>query len=148
VELAVGIAIVAIIAGFAAGGNIQDWVIQRGLNSAVEQLRGDMQRAKLLAIEQQANCSILIDTPGTNQYTIASAAGNRVMDLGDYPGNVTFVGGSSAVITFNAWGICTTAGQITLTNQRNLARYRLRTSIAGGISKQVWNGSNWIKSNV
>jgi prepilin-type N-terminal cleavage/methylation domain-containing protein len=145
-ELMIGLAIIAIIAAMAVGGGMRGWLEQRGLSTAVEQLRGDLQRAKLLAIRQQAPCTLTIDTPALNQYTIS--LNNQVIRLSDYRGNVTFVAGSTAVITFNPWGICN-AGNIMLTSTANSTTvYRLRTSGAGGLSKQVRVGGNWVSANL
>lgn len=152
VELVVAIAIVGIIAAAAASPGVRGWMIQRGLSTAVEQLRGDIQRAKLLAIAQQSNCTITLNDPAANQYTIS--LNNQVIDLGEYPGNVTFTGPSTGAvtITFTPWGTCTfaacTAGQIQLTSAANTTLYRLLISAAGGIAKQVWSGGNWISAGV
>ncbi|MFH0727565.1 MAG: GspH/FimT family pseudopilin [Pseudomonadota bacterium] len=141
-ELMIVLAITGIIAGLAGGGGIHRWMVQRGLTTAVEQLRGDMQRAKLLAIKENANCDITINLPAANNYTLSLS--NQVINLGNYLGNVAFITApSTPVITFTPWGTCT-AGEIRLTSLGNTAIYRLRISLAGGISKQVWNGANWI----
>ncbi len=148
VELMIVLAILAIIAGVVAGSGIRGWLTQRGLSTAVEQLRGDLQRAKLLAIKEQVNCSITIDTPAANQYTIS--LNNQVVDLGTYRGNVTFTGASVAQITFTPWGTCTAAGAIVLTSQANAAIYRLRISGAGAITKQVWSDASaiWVSTGI
>ena len=143
-ELMIVLAILAIIAGFASSSGIRSWLTQRGLSTAVEQLRSDLQRAKVLAIKEHTNCSLNINTPAGNQYTIT--LNNQVIDLGNYRGQVTFEPASDPGITFTPWGSCTATAQFQLTNQANTALYRLRISAAGGISKQVWNGANWVMS--
>ena len=149
VELMVALVIIAIIAGFAAGGGIRSWMIQRGLSTAVDQLRGDLQQAKLLAIKRHANCSITINTPAADQYTISLSG--KVVDLSNNRGQVAFTGPSATpavtTITFTPWGTCN-AGQIQLTNQGNTGTYRLRTSAAGGISKQIKIGGNWVHTGI
>jgi hypothetical protein len=143
------------------GGN-RYWLNQRGLSAALEQLRGDMQRARLLAVKQNVNCVITIDGVN-NQYTISPS--NKVVRLGDYRGGVVFTGpsmGAVANITFSPVGTCTFgaagcgAGQVHLTDQGNASPapngnthvYRLRVSAAGGISKHVWNGANWVSTRI
>lgn len=143
-EIMIVLAIMVIIAGFASSSGIRNWLTQRGLSTAVEQLRGDLQRAKVLAIKEHANCSLNINTPAVNQYTIT--LNNQVVDLGVYRGNVTFEAASDPGITFTPWGSCTAAAQFQVTNQANTSLYRLRISAAGGISKQVWNGTKWVPS--
>ena len=138
------IAIIAIITAFAAGGGIRSWLVQRGLSTAVEQVRSDLQRAKLLAIKEHGNCSITLNT--TKQYTIS--LNGQVVDLSNYRGNVTInLGASTSPITFTPWGTCN-AGSIELTNQGNTATYRLRTSMAGAVIKQVLAGANWVSTGI
>jgi Tfp pilus assembly protein FimT len=138
------IAMIAIFAGFATP-HIHSWLVQRGLNTAVDQLQGDMQRARLLAIKQHLNCDLTINSPAVDKYTISLS--NQVVDLGQYLGKVTFKAPSTGVITFTPWGTCT-AGQIRLSNQANTMSYRLETSGAGGISKQFWDGTNWVATGI
>jgi type IV fimbrial biogenesis protein FimT len=145
VELMVGIAIIAILVGI-SGSSLRSWLIHKGLNDAVEQLRGDLQQAKLLAVKQRANCSVTMNTPAANQYTIS--LNNRVVDLGSFRGNVTFTGVPTPVITFTPWGTCLVAGQVQLTSQSNPSIFRLSTSISGSIFRRVWSNSagNWVET--
>lgn len=143
-EIMIVLAIIVIIAGFASSGGIRNWLTQRGLSTAVEQLRSDLQKTKALAIKEHANCSLNINTPAVNQYTIT--LNNQVVDLGVYRGNVVFEAASDPGITFTPWGSCTAAAQFQMTNQANTSLFRLRISAAGGISKQVWNGAKWVPS--
>ncbi len=163
VELMVAIAIVAIIAGITFSGGTRSWLVERGLGTALEQLRGDMQQAKLLAIKRHANCTITITAPAdpaNHRYTIS--LNNHTINLREYRGIVQFtgplLGAGGGTITFTPWGTCT-AGEIQLTNHGNGSPaavpanndthfYRLRTSASGGISKQVWNGANWVMTGV
>lgn len=160
IELVIALAIIAIIAGFATAGGTRNWLVERGLSTALEQLRGDMQRAKLLAIKRHASCTITLNTPAADQYTISLS--NQVVDLATYRGNVVFTGPAMGVLTFTftPWGTCT-AGEIQLTNHANGSPapipanndtkfYRLRTSASGGISKQVWSDTTgtWVSAGV
>lgn len=119
------------------------YIIQRGVRDAADQLAIDLQRARLLAIQRNVNCSITINVPAVNQYTISVT--NEVIDLGRYSGAVVFSNApnvSSPVITFTPQGVCQAAGAIYLTNQ-NL-RYRVRATIAGGISVHLFAGGQWM----
>jgi hypothetical protein len=102
----------------------------------------DLQRAKLLAIQRGANCSITINAPGLNQYTISIT--NEVVDLGSYQGTVVFSNApdaSAPLITFTPQGMCQISGAIFLTDQ-NL-RYRVRTSVAGAVSVHLDSNGQW-----
>lgn len=146
VELMVALAIIGIIAGIAASGGIQGWLNQRGLSTAVEQVRGDLQKAKLLAIKRHANCTFTINT--ATQYTISLSG--QVVDIARYRGNVTFTTPVGSQITFTSWGTCTATIPlgIQLTSQANPVTYRVRTSLAGATTKQVWNGTNWVATGI
>ena len=165
IELVIALAIIAIIAGFATAGGTRNWLVERGLSTALEQLRGDMQRAKLLAIKRHANCTITLNAPAdpaNHRYTISLS--NQTVNLRDYRGTVQFtgplLGAGVATFTFTPWGTCT-AGEIQLTNHANGSPapipanndthfYRLRTSASGGISKQVWSDTTatWVSAGV
>jgi prepilin-type N-terminal cleavage/methylation domain-containing protein len=146
VELMIGLVIAAIIAGFAVNGSIRSWLDQRGLSTATEQLRGDLQRAKLLAIKRQSNCTLTIDN--STQYTISLSG--QVVDLTDFRGNVTISTAPGSQITFTPWGTCsvTIAAGIQLTSVANPAQFRVRASLAGAITKQVYSGANWVATEI
>lgn len=119
-----------------------NWMRDRGVRQAADQLSMDLQRAKLLAIQRGANCSITINTPGPNQYTISII--NDVVDLGNYHGTVVFTDApdvSAPVITFTPQGVCQNAGAFYLTDQK--LRYRVRVTIAGAVSVHLDSGGQW-----
>jgi len=134
IELMIVIALIAILVAVSTPGTIA-WLNARGAREAADQLAMDLQRAKLLAIQRNANCIITINVP-TNQYTISIT--NEVIDLRRYRGVVTFTDVSAPQITFTPQGIRPDAGDVFLTNQINpTQQYRLRVSAAGGISTQL-----------
>ena len=101
-----------------------------------------LQKARLLAISNGIPCSITINTPNANQYTISIT--NEVIDLSTYRGNVVFTDApdvSAPVITFTPEGVCQISGAIYLTDQNR--RYRVRATPAGGISVHLYSGANW-----
>jgi len=60
------------------------WLDEQGVRRAVEQLRSDIQRARLTAINQRQNCTITFNSPGANQYTVNIP--NKTVDLANYRG--------------------------------------------------------------
>lgn len=143
IELMVVIAIISILSGVAAPFGA-DHLRKVSLQNAVYQISGDLHIAKSQAIRSQAACSINFDEV-TEKYTLT--APSKTVDLSDYRGNVAFTGNPDAsaetfsnTITFNSRGICTSTGQVYLTNQDNVI-YRIQTSAAGGISIKRWSGS-------
>ncbi len=139
-ELIVALAIATIVMAIATPTTVA-WLRDRGARNAADQLGIDLMRAKLLAIKENANCSVTINSPGPNQYTIS--LNGEVVDLGRYYGGVAFTNSpnpSSAVITFTPQGLCSTLpAEILLTNQNTSHIFRLRVSGAGGISEKRYN---------
>lgn len=113
---------------------------QRGIRDAAIQLSMDLQRAKLLAIQRDTNCSITFDAPVANQYTISISG--EVVDLGKYPGGVAFTAASAPVITFTPQGLCQAFGSVFLTDQQRT--FRVRATVSGGISVNEFAGGKWI----
>lgn len=142
IELAIVLAIAATIAAIATPSTLS-WLRQRGVRDAAQQLEFDLQRAKLLAIQRNANCSVSINLPAANQYTISLI--NETVDLGRYTGNVAFTNTpdpSTAVVTFTPQGICQAFGAIYVTDQNN--RYRIRATAAGAVSTHLFSNGQWL----
>ncbi len=132
IEVVIVVAIIAIIIG-AATPAMMGYLRQKGVREAADQLNMDLQRAKLLAISRNANCSILFDEPN-NRYTITLT--NQIVSLDRYRGEVAFLPPipNPPMITFNPQGLGVDAGSVFLINATG-TRYELRTSMAGGISR-------------
>ena len=133
--------VVALIA--VAGPYTFQYLQQRGARNAADQLAMDLQRAKLLAIQRNSNCTLTINAPAVNQYTISLTG--EVVDLRSYAGGVTFTNiptPSVPSVTFNPQGVCTISGSFFLTGQNQL--YRVRTTAAGGVSVKYFSGGKWI----
>jgi prepilin-type N-terminal cleavage/methylation domain-containing protein len=133
IELMIVIVTLAILAGVATP-SLMGYMRQRGVREAADQLAMDMQRAKLLAISRNANCSIIVDS-ANNRYTISLT--NEIVNLNRYRGGVTFSAPIPvpAMITFNPQGLCTQTGTLFLTNADGVTPLELRTTLAGGISQ-------------
>jgi prepilin-type N-terminal cleavage/methylation domain-containing protein len=141
IELMLVIGLIAILMAVASPA-IMASVRQSGVRHAADQLAMDMQRAKLLAIKQNASCAITFDL-AANQYTIS--LNNQVVNLATYHGGVHFTAADSdASITFTPQGLSSSPGAVVLTNQNKDRTYRVRTTSAGGISTKLWTGTKWM----
>jgi prepilin-type N-terminal cleavage/methylation domain-containing protein len=140
IELVVVIVIAGIVMAIATPTTLA-WLRERGVRNAADQLSMDLQRAKLMAIKENANCTITTNSPAANQYTIS--LNGEVVDLGRYPGGVTFTNNpelTSAAVTFTPQGLCTTIpAAILLTNQNGARTFRVRVTAAGGISEKLYH---------
>lgn len=139
-ELVIVVSIAAIVMAIATPTALA-WLQDRGVHHAAGQLGLDLQRAKLMAIKNNANCTITINSPQPNQYTISLSG--EVVDLGRYFGGVAFTDiptPSSEVIRLTPQGLCDTLpAEVILTNRNATLIYRLRVSGAGGISENRYN---------
>jgi len=142
-ELMIVIGIISILSAIITP-NLIGWYHHQGLRSAVVELQSDLQLAKMSAVKQNNNCSLIIDT-GAGSYNIDCTG--KTVSLGTYPGGVVFDSpdGSvtAGVLTFTSRGICTPFGSIHLTNQDNSAYYRTQVFISGGVTTSKWNGAIW-----
>lgn len=141
-ELVVVMAVVGTLVAIAVPSTSY-WLRQRGVHDAATQLELDLQRAKTLARQRHTNCSVTINAPAANQYTISII--NEVVDLSKYSGNVVFSNLpdlSTGVITFTPEGICPAFGGIYLIDQAT--RYRVRATAAGALSTRRFSGGKWI----
>jgi type II secretion system protein H len=132
-ELMVVIAIIAIIVGIATP-SMMGYMRQRGVREAADQLAMDMQRAKMLAIARNANCAIVIDA-ANNRYL--NSLTNEIVEMARFRGGVTFAAPliDPPQVTFTPQGICSDPGDIFLTNADGVVPLRVRTTLAGGISR-------------
>jgi prepilin-type N-terminal cleavage/methylation domain-containing protein len=125
------------------------WMQRQGVGLAVDQLRADLQLARIMAINQKETCAIVFNSPGPNQYT--NSLNHQTVDLAGYRGGVRFLtigpaGGSAKTkIAFNRQGMSTSAAEVDvfLTDQVKHAIYRLRVLGPGGISVARWTGGRW-----
>ncbi len=140
VEAMVVVAIIAILTVTIAPRTLA-WLNEQGVRQAVEQLRGDIKLARIMAIRQRRNCTITFNSPAANQYNIGP--NNKTIDLARYRGQVTFlaagpdgVAGSSK-ITFNRRGLAN-AAQVFITNATGRNIFRIQVSSSGGVSVRSW----------
>lgn len=128
---------------------IIQWMRYQGVSHATEQLRVDLQLARMMAISKKQTCTVRFNAPGPNQYT--NMLSNRYTDLSVYRGGVGFLSQGpdgrmmAEEISFNRHGMSTTVMpvDIFLCGQDRLNPYRIRVLLPGGISVYRWNGRQW-----
>jgi len=106
-ELMTVIAIIVILSAIAVP-NMIGWRERAKLRGAVENLRGDLQWAKIRAIRDHDDVSVLFDS---RSYEINNAAGNTIRSR-QLPAGVIISSSSNA--TFNSRGRCPASGEVVL----------------------------------
>lgn len=154
-ELMIVMAIVAIVTAIMAP-SVMGYMERKGVTDASDQLFTDMYKTKSLAIKKREIGTINFDLANHNyQVTFTDPVTGAVtnpttVSFGDYRGGVritTDPGGGAplaATIAFNHRGVCPagSSGAIYLTNSTNTIFYRIRTTLAGGISIHRWNATS------
>lgn len=153
-ELMVVISITAIIAAIGAPSAV-GYLDRKAAVDASDQLFANLYRTKSLAIKNRAVGTINFDLANQNyQVTFTDAATGAVtvqpaVNFGDFRGEVHTTSdpgsgaASAAAIAFNHRGVCPagSSGAVYLTNRGNSPIFRVRTTLAGGISIHRWNAS-------
>lgn len=153
-ELMVVIAITAILAAIGAP-SAMGYLDRKGVTDASDQLFVDLYRTKTLAIKNRALGTVNFDLANQNyQVTFTDPATGAVtvqppVNFGDFRGDIRTTtdpgsgAASAAAIAFNFRGVCPagSAGAVYLTNRGNSPIFRVRTTLAGGISIHRWNAS-------
>jgi prepilin-type N-terminal cleavage/methylation domain-containing protein len=155
-ELIVVLAIIAIMAGVGVPSYLH-YLAAKGPSDAADQLFGDLHRIKHLAIKTRSNATVTFDAAArTYQATLTDPSTGVVtnyaaINLNAFRGGVQIVpdpaGGVNSVgqIGFTFRGTCPvgSAGPVHFTNNGNSSFFRVRTTLAGGVSLHRWNpGSN------
>ncbi len=125
------------------------WLGYQGVGHAVDQLRTDLQQARMMAINRKQSCAIVINPPELNQYQ--NSLNQQVVRLKQYRGGVRFLeegpdgSSTSTRIAFNRQGMSTStaAQRFVLSDRENRSIYRIRVMKPGGISVDRWNGDRW-----
>jgi prepilin-type N-terminal cleavage/methylation domain-containing protein len=152
VELMVALAIIAIVAGLGVP-SYTHYLAAKGPSDAADQLFGDLNRIKHLAIKTRRNATVTFNAAArTYQTTLTDPATGAVtnypaVNLNTFRGGVQIVpdpaGGVNSVgqIGFTFRGTCPvgSSGPVHFTNNGNSSFFRVRTTLAGGISLHRWN---------
>ncbi|MFH2044212.1 MAG: GspH/FimT family pseudopilin [Pseudomonadota bacterium] len=144
VELMIVLAIIAILSAIITP-NIINWLRGQGLKTAISELQGNLQLAKLGAIRQNQSCAVTFNT-GSGSYSIPCA--NKRVLLSSYSGGVvfgmppSFAGTMAGTITFSSDGT-SSLSSVFLTDNTRSAYYRIQTFLSGGIVTSKWDGSSW-----
>jgi len=126
---------------------LMQWIQRQGLRHAVNQLRADLQLARMMAINQKQTCSILFNAPEPDQYT--NSLSNRIGRLSNFRGGVHFLSHGpdgnpmSPRISFTRRGMAVLSADVYLADRENLTNYRILVLAPGGISISRWNDGRW-----
>lgn len=159
VELMVVMAIIGVLT-LIIGPPVNRWMDERGIHKAASQLAESLQRAKFRAIRLSANCTVAVNQ-GARQYIITENNPFRqeIVSLDDYRGGIVFLNAdpltglaASNLITFTRQGLVPppAAGVdhvIVVSNSMpgiTPRTFRVRVSVAGGISIQRWDAAQGI----
>jgi prepilin-type N-terminal cleavage/methylation domain-containing protein len=162
IELMVTLAIFAIAASVAAP-NLQRWMRNYRLKSAVMELHSNMQFAKLNAVKSNRSWQIQFDTSGTYSViqclTATCSTGTLNTDYRvsktvsfatAYGNEIVFNNPQSTIVfernplIFDNIGATAQPGYVYISNRINSVYYRIGTEfIAGNIRIQRWDGSIW-----
>ncbi|MBU1056273.1 MAG: prepilin-type N-terminal cleavage/methylation domain-containing protein [Proteobacteria bacterium] len=139
VELMIVLGIIAILSAIVTP-NIISWLKGQGLKTAVSELQGNLQLAKLSSIRQNQSCTVTFDK-GEGSYSIPCA--NKNVMLSSYSGGVVFGASTTDEMTFTSAGICSFNKSAYLTDQKNSAYYRIQTFNSGGITVSKVDSSSF-----
>lgn len=126
---------------------LRSWLQRQGVKLATEQLRCDLQLARLMAINRKRTCSIVMNTPSDDHYS--NSISRRMVNLASYRGGVHFLskgpdgGAATQSITFNRRGMAMSFGSVFLSNREKSTIYRIRVMLPGGIFIFRWSGHDW-----
>ncbi len=118
------------------------------LNRAVNEYHGILQQARLMAIKNRGDCTVVF---GAKSYTVSCTTSNytRTVDYSDYGELVIFerFDGTSGIptanLTFNSRGSCNSA-YMHITNTQRKDFYRIGPLISGAIKKDRYmGGGKW-----
>lgn len=148
IELIIVLGIIAILSAIITP-NIINWLRGQGLKTAVSELQGNLQLAKLSAIRQNQDCKVENLNIGSGSYKITcNGMLIKSVVLSSYGGGVifgmppSFSGTMAGTMTFSSDGT-SSLSSIFLTDNKRSAYYRAQTFLSGGIVTSKWDGSSW-----
>jgi len=143
-ELAVVIAIIGILSGIAIP-NFIDWLPKYRLKNAAMDMRANFNATRLNAVKTNGSWAVIFDT-ANNSYHICSDNGansawdgpigddtvEKTVNLSEYNAGVRFTSVAGGPLVFGNRGM-TNVVTVNVTNNKNSARYRIQTTLSGGI---------------
>ena len=141
IEAMVAIAVIAIAAAMAVpavNGYLPDYRVKR----AAREIYSSLQRAKMAAVKECADCNINFST---NPDTYVVDLSNKTVRLRNYGSGVHFEGPGgetypvSGMFTFNPRGMCPAPGYAYLTNAEGSVYYRVGLTTAGVVRMERYN---------
>jgi prepilin-type N-terminal cleavage/methylation domain-containing protein len=122
---------------------------RQGVGLAVDQLRADIQLARLMAIKSKRQCALVFHSPRREQYR--NAITGQWKSLEYFQGGVHFLSqgpdGKPAAsrIIFNRRGMSTSPmpKEVFLTDADGRNIIRVRVLLPGGISVHRWGNDRW-----
>jgi len=125
------------------------WMGRQGVSLAAQQVRCDLQLARMMAIKHRGPCAIVVLAPGQNSYQ--NSLTRQLMSLSQFRGGVHFLNqgpdGITAApeIVFNRRGMSTSAvpRDLFLADAELNRIYRIRVRLPGNISVHCWGRDRW-----
>lgn len=129
--------------------SINAWLGHQGVSLAADQLRGEIQLARVMAINRKQNCAIAVNASGLDQYI--NTLSQRCVRLSEYRGGVHFLSEGPAgrpaasKIVFNRRGMSTSVvpRDLFLADAEMTRIYRIQVRLPGGISVYRWAKDHW-----
>jgi prepilin-type N-terminal cleavage/methylation domain-containing protein len=146
IELLIVLAIVTIAFAIPA---LYSYFNYQSVGLAADRLRGDLQLARIMAINRKKTCAIVLNHSAPQGYV--NSLSQQIVDFSGYRGKVDFMlqgpDGRKAAsrIAFNRMGRSTSAADVNVYLADGTATkiYRIRVAGMGGITVMRWNGTHW-----
>jgi len=126
---------------------IFSWMEQQGVSHAANRVCADLQQARMMAIQSKLGCTVALNKPALNQYTILES--KKTVDLAQYRGGVRFMpvgpdrNPMSEYITFHRRGMAAPAGDIYLENESGKSIFKIVVLAPGAIAVYRWDNGRW-----
>ena len=144
IELAIVVAIIGILSSIAIPA-YNAWLPKYRLKNAVMDLRANMNSTKLEAIKNNRDWAIVFDTANNSYHICSDDGANNIwdgpsgddtvkstIDLSQYGSGVRYTSVLGGPLVFGNRGL-TNAVAVNMTNKTGSARFRIQTSLSGGI---------------
>jgi len=133
VELMIVVAIIGI-ASIIAVPAINEWLARYQLKQAMSEITGDLNLAKLVAMNRNRQATVTIQLSGPLIEVSGASGGQQIFPTRTLMPRVTALPGGPATVNFSSMGLSTTASQtIQIQNERGLI-YTLLVMPSGKVS--------------